>query len=280
VAALKEVRRRIRVVGGIQQVTNAMKMVAAVKMRRVEGQLIAARPYCAVLYEVAGRLASAFPDSAPRGLTRQRPAGGEAIVVMGSDGGLCGSFNSTLFREVLACLKESKARLILIGRKAREFFSRKSIEAAATYEKLESPISVAQARMISEELCTLYDSMQLRSVTLAYQEFVSPGASRIKMEQWLPFLPGSEPAAEVRCEPDPGRVLESVLPRAIAASFRRALLESQASEQGTRMVAMDSATANAGELKEELTLVSNKIRQWNITKELLEITTGVEVLEN
>ncbi len=279
-AALKEIRRRIRVVGGIQQVTNAMKMVAAVKMQRAEARLNASRPYFTALAELAGRLAAAFPESIPRELSSRRPAGEEAIVVIGSDGGLCGSFNAVLFREVMAHIGKRNPRLVLIGRKARQFFSRKSVEPVAAYEKLEFPADASCARKLATELRSLCDALSLRSMSLAFQEFISPGVSRVRLEQWIPFIPDSERPGEIRCEPGTGQVLASVLPRAIAAHLHRALLESQCSEQATRMVAMDNATANAGELKEELVLVSNKFRQWSITKELLEITTGAEAIRN
>jgi F-type H+-transporting ATPase subunit gamma len=281
VAAIKEVRHRIKAVRGIQQVTKAMKMVAVVKMRRVEGRLQKARPYAAALEEIAARALGVEEESAP-----ERTEGPEAIVVMGSDSGLCGGFNLNLFRHVLARIETGQTVFFTIGRKAKDYFSRQGVKIGDSYEKIGFPASWNEAEKIVSGIVSRYASLPLRSVRLAYQHYESPGVSRIVFEQWLPYAlapgrAGGEGIGKLfRFEPGRREVIDRVVARAQVAQFSRALLESQASEQGARMVAMDNATSNANDLQEELTLLVNKLRQWNITRELLEITTGVEARKN
>ena len=295
-AALKEVRLRMKAVKGIQQVTNAMKMVATVKMRRVQDRLFQARPYTDALYEMAGRLGAAGEaagDDLHPLLAKSRSDGKEAVVVMGSDRGLCGAFNMNLCRHLLSAIEGTRPGLIPVGRKVRDLLSRQSAHRASyeilrEYEKLPFPATWADAEKIARDLLSIYTFSGLSRMRLAYQRFVSPGISRMTLAPWIPFampLPprtaaAAGPAIELRCEPSVPAVLDLVLPRALTAQLYRALLESQASEQGARMVAMENATTNASELVGDLNLLANKLRQTGITKELLEITTGAEALGN
>ena len=203
--------------------------------------------------------------------------------MIGSDRGLCGSFNTGLFRYVLAQIRgqESMVNLVTVGRKTREFWGRHAFQVVQSHEKLGFPITWDESEKIGRDLASLHSFMQLSRVRLAYQRFVSAGVSRPVIVPWLPFkqAEASSPAAtELRCEPSVEAVLDLILPRALTAQLHRALLEAQASEQGARMVAMDNATTNAEELTGDLTLLANKLRQTGITKELLEITTGAEAL--
>jgi len=281
-AAIKDVRRRIKAVRGIQQVTKAMKMVATVKMRRVQDRVVQARPYVDALYEMAGRLA-ASGEGAIHPLLDVRPEGSgpEAIVVVGSDRGLCGAFNMNLCRHVIAKAQGTSPRMVLVGRKVKDIFRRQSFEVVRDYEKLVFPVTWEEAERVARDLLSLYNFAGLSRIRIAYQRFVSPGVSRVTLAPWLPFTAAESAAvAELRCEPSVSAVLDLVLPRALTGQLYRALLESQASEQGARMVAMENATTNAGELTSDLTLLANKLRQGGITKELLEITTGAEALKN
>ena len=282
-AALKEVRQRIKAVKGIGQVTKAMKLVASVKLRRVQDKVVQIRPYTETLYEIATRLAAVRGDGeAAHPLLVEGPAGAEVVVVIGSDRGLCGSFNMALFRHVVAQLRGTDANLVLVGRKAREFFARQPFNVVKTYERLGFPMTWAEADQIGRDTVTLYTFMKLSRIRLAYQRFLSPGVSKPSMIPWLPFTRAASaaPAADLRCEPSAEAVLDLVLPRALIAQLQQALLESQASEQGARMVAMDNATTNSSQLASDLNLLANKLRQSGITKELLEITTGAEALNN
>lgn len=285
-AALKEVRQRIKAVRGIGQVTKAMKMVSTVKMRRIQDKLLQARPYVDTLYDIATRLSGVKGPGgeAAHPLLEPGPAGApEAVLIVGSDRGLCGSFNTALFRFVLAEIRPMtpKPVLFLAGRKTKEFFARQPFEVVKDFERLPFPAGWADAEHLSHVLLTAFHQLRLSRVRVAYQKFVSPGVSRPTLARWLPFeAPAGGDAGDVRCEPSVGEVLDSVLPNALKAQLQRALLESQASEQGARMVAMDNATTNASELARDLNLLANKLRQGGITKELLEISTGVEAMKN
>lgn len=282
-AAIKEVRQRIKAVKGIGQVTKAMKMVATVKMRRVQDRMLQSRAYTDTLYAMAARLVAEAGAEVSHPLLVKPGAGPEVLVVIGSDRGLCGSFNTGLFRYVLNEIRGQEADLhvVTVGRKARDFWARHKFNVAQTHENLPFPIAWPDAEKVASDLSTLHGFMGLRRIRLAYQRFVSPGVSRPMIVPWLPFEQpegeGQAPAG-LRCEPSVAAVLDLILPRALTAQLHRALLEAQASEQGARMVAMDNATTNAEELTGDLTLLANKLRQTGITKELLEITTGAEAL--
>lgn len=295
---LKEVRQRIKAVKGIGQVTKAMKMVATVEMRRIQDRLLQVRPYVDTLYDMAVRLAAAgTPGNEPlHPLLAQAGEGDELILVIGSDRGLCGGFNTGLFRHVMAHIGAGKPVIGTVGRKVRDYFGRQRFDVIRSYEKLPFPMPWVEAQRLSNELVSQYSFRRLSRLHLAYQRFVRPGVSRPVVKQWLPLKPERHPeaaagaataqgpapvaASALRCEPSVAAVLDLVLPRALTAQLHRALLESQASERGARMMAMDSATTNASELSRDLTLLANKLRQGGITKELLEITTGAEALNN
>ncbi|MEK7765037.1 MAG: FoF1 ATP synthase subunit gamma, partial [bacterium] len=207
------------------------------------------------------------------------------LILIGSDRGLCGSFNTALYRHVIAKTAEPRPALILVGRKPKAFFARtRRFEVTKTYENLPFPIDWATAETMTRDLVTVFSFMQLSRIEIAYQRFVKPGISRPAIIPWLPFSPPeggtAGGAATPNCEPSVAAVLELILPRALTAQLHRTLLESQASEQGARMVAMENAATNAEELSGDLTLLSNQLRQSGITKELLEITTGAEALRN
>jgi F-type H+-transporting ATPase subunit gamma len=283
VAALKEVRQRIRAVRGIGQVTKAMKLVASVKLRRVQDRVVQTRPYVDALYEMAGRLTAAARSAGGEGpvhpLLVEGPPGAEALVIVGSDRGLCGAFNVALFRHVLTDLSGARPALILIGRKAKDFWGRRGYDIVKTWEKIGFPAEWDEAERIAREVVTLHTFFQFSRVRIAYQSFVSPGVCRPVIAPWLPFEAKGTVDPWLRCEPSLEAVLDLVLPRALTAQLHQALLEAQASEQGARMVAMDSATENASELAGDLQLLANKLRQTGITKELLEITAGVESMK-
>lgn len=282
-AALKEVRQRIKAVRGIGQVTKAMKLVASVKLRRVQDRVLQTRPYTDTLYEIAGKLAQAPAGAEPlHPLLVEGPPGPEALIVIGSDRGLCGGFNTGLFRFVLGQIRGTQPKLILIGTKPIEFWGRQKFEILKRYDRLPFPQAWDHTNRIAEETVTLYSLLRLSRIRIAYQRFVSPGIAKPVIIPWLPFTAGEgKPAGgQLKCEPGVPEVLDLVLPRALTAQLHRAILESQASEQGARMVAMDSATTSAGDLAGDLTLLANKLRQTGITKELLEITSGAEAMNS
>ncbi len=280
-AALKEVRLRIKAVGGIRQITKAMKMVATVKMKRIQDVLLSVRPFTDSMYGLAVRLAGTVEEGEDRNpLLRPGTGGAECVVVIGSDRGLCGSFNNNLFRFVDAEFRERQAGYLLVGRKARDNYTRRKVEIVKVHERLPFPFTWEEAEKLAHDLITLYTFGGFSRITLAYQRFISAGRSKPRLAPWLPFSAEKGGAGGgVSCEPTTGSVLDAVLPRALAAQFYRAVLESQASEQSARMMAMENATNNATDLIRNLTLLANKLRQSGITKELLEIVTGVEAMK-
>jgi len=283
-AALKDVRLRIKAVGGIRQITKAMKMVATVKMKRVQDTLVSVRPYTDSVYEMAVRLASSADEGALASpYLRPGSAGPEAVLIVGSDRGLCGSFNNNLFRFVDAHFSAGKIGYILVGKKARDYYTRRGREITKVYEKLVFPFNWEEAEKISRDMLSIFSFGGFSRVSIAYQQFISAGRVKPRIVSWLPFRAGDTKggggSTGVSCEPTTAQVLDAVLPRALAAQLYRAVLESQASEQSARMMAMENATTNATDLIRNLTLLANRLRQTGITKELLEITSGSEALK-
>jgi len=283
-AALKDVRLRIKAVGGIRQITKAMKMVATVKMKRVQDTLVSVRPYTDSVYEMAVRLAAAADDGAAASpFLRAGSSGPEAVMIIGSDRGLCGSFNNNLFRFVDNHFGANKIGYVLVGKKARDYYTRRGKEITKVYEKLVFPFKWEEAEVISRDMLSLFAFGGFSKVSIAYQQFISAGRVKPKIVAWLPFRASAEKGkagpSGVSCEPTTAQVLDAVLPRALAAQLYRAVLESQASEQSARMMSMENATNNATDLIRNLTLLANRLRQGGITKELLEITSGSEALK-
>ena len=283
---LKEVRLRVKAVKGIQQVTKAMKMVATVKLKRIQAQLGNARPYVDTLFALAQRLAAASAgEGEPLHPLLAKPTDEqELIVVIGSDRGLCGGFNTGLFRHVLSQVRDANPAIAVVGRKTKDFFARQRFEVHLSYERLAFPMPWADAEKMANEILAHYTFRRHGRVRLAYQRFLRPGVSKPVIADWIPFTPpeaagAATAAGELKCEPSISAVLDLVLPRALTARLHRALLESQASEQGARMMAMDSATTNASDMIGRLTLQMNRVRQAAITKELMEIIGGAEALK-
>jgi F-type H+-transporting ATPase subunit gamma len=284
-AALKDVRIRIRAVSGIRQITNAMKMVATVKMKKSQDTLMCVRPYTDSIYEMAVRLAANVgEEGSTNPYLKPGSSGPEAVVVVGSDRGLCGSFNNNLFRFVDAQFRDKKVVIIPVGKKPREHYGRRGAEMPKTFEKLAFPFTWTAATELSRDLLSLFSFGGFSRISIGYQQFISAGRVKPRVAAWLPFRAPAEKGAVsgggVSCEPSTAQVLDAVLPRALASQLYRAVLESQASEQSARMMAMDNATTNATDLIRNLTLLANKLRQSGITKELLEITSGSEALKS
>jgi F-type H+-transporting ATPase subunit gamma len=296
-ANLKDIRKRIASVKSTQQITQAMKMVAASKLRRAQDAVLQARPYAdrlgALLAELAG---SAGEGEAAHPLLQQR---GEVrrveVLVFNSDRGLCGGFNANIQRRAMRLVVErgpdlEDLRLSLIGRKAHDFFKRRSGFSLGTYhEGLLTRLEYGEARRIAEDYARRFLAGEVDQVFLLYNRFRSVISQEVTLQQLLPIEPqaaggdageaaGAGPQDFI-FEPSQGAVLETLLPAYLATQVWRALLESQASEQGARMSAMDNATRNAGEMIDRLTLIANRTRQAAITKELMEIVSGAEALK-
>lgn len=296
----KEISRRIKAVKSIQQVTSAMKLVAAANLRRAQERVIAARPYAKQLEAILHRLAGTGTISHPLFEVRERRK--VAYVVIASDRGLCGSYNINLIRKSAQVLRDETAEpmLITIGRRVRDFYSRRQTPIAQEYTGLPEDPSYALARELAGTLMKLFLDREVDEVRLVYTEFFSALNQKPAEMQLLPVQhPGAGDAASEEAaasddgwhaglgewkppyifEPDATSVLSSLLPKYVETQVYRVLLEAKASELGARMTAMSTATDNATEMIDKLTLLFNRARQAGITQEISEIVGGAEALK-
>lgn len=291
-ANLKAIRRRIRSVQSTQKITRAMRLVAAAKVRRAQQKMLAARPFTrAVVKMLTGAVAEVAPiDLSELPLLHRRPIKKVAIIILSSDRGLCGSYNTTVFREVMSRIqtlrKEDKeVALITVGLKAAAFFKGIKLEKLKTYTLLPAIPTVEEAKLIAEQAAELYVNGTVDAVEIIGTDFISMLRSQIVTTRYLPVeIPQSTepgtPSAERLFEPSILEVMErELLPKYIQNVVYQALLEASASELAARMNAMTNASNNARDLIASLTLEYNKARQAGITQELLEIVGGAEALK-
>ena len=284
-ATLRDIKRRIASVKSTQQITKAMKLVAAAKLRRAQERILEARPYAFKMQEVLGSLAlRADPQSHP--LLLRRDAGRKALVVIAADKGLCGAFNSNIMRRSLELLRatdgEVAMTLIVVGRKTRDFYRRRPYTIRSEQIGFFDKLAYAHAAALGQELAKAYVAGEADEIQLVYNEFKSVATQRVVVERLLPIEPLQPPeelaAIDFIYEPSPAAILESLLPKHVEVQVYRALMESLAGEYGARMTAMEAATKNASEMIDLLTLQFNKARQERITRELLEVVGGAEAL--
>jgi F-type H+-transporting ATPase subunit gamma len=282
-ASLLDIRRRIRSVKNTQQLTKAMKTVSAAKLRRAQERVVSARPYAEQLRKVLGNLAASI-ENIKHPLLEARPEERVLIVVVTADRGLCGAFNSNLIKAAQLFQREQTAKsisLYAVGRKGRDFFRRREAAITAEYVNFFTRLDHSHAKDISQQLIDLYTNAEVDAVYLVYNEFKSAISQRVAIEKLLPLAqmeakPGATPTEYIYEQP-PQEVFNRLLPRYVEIQVYRALLESAASEHGARMAAMDSATRNAGELVDTLTLNMNRVRQAAITREIIEVVSGAGV---
>ncbi len=286
-ATLRDIRRRISSVHSTQQITKAMKMVAAAKLRRAQENILKARPYAYELRNVIGHVVQ-LVDHNVHPLLLKREIRKAAVVVVTSDRGLCGAFNMNIIRrateEIATFLNEGKeVELILVGRKARDFFRHRDYPIISEHYDFFNHLDFSHAREIGGEMIRLFTEQNLDHVRVVYNEFKSAIQQNIVVEPLLPLqsVTAEETVNSVDYiyEPSPDVILETLLPKQINIQTRRILLESSAAEQGARMTAMELATENAEDMIHDLTLHYNKVRQASITKEISEIVGGAEALK-
>ena len=278
--ALVDIRRRIRSVKSTQQITKAMKMVSAAKLRRAQDAMFAARPYARKMMEVLNNLASrARAELHP--LLEQRGDQKVLLVVVTADKGLCGAFNANIIRTARRFIEERAERdlsLNLVGRKGRDFFRRRQMTVRSEHVGVFQALRYPTAQAIARELIADFTGGKVDRVYLLYNEFKSVIQQRIVVEQLLPIernaIDPKEPLLDYLYEPEPAGIFASILPRHVEIQVWRALLESAAAEHGARMASMDAASNNAGEMIGKLTLYMNKVRQAAITKEIIEVVSG------
>lgn len=280
---IREIKRRIRAISNIQHVTGAMKMVAAAKLRRAQSQVWAARPYAQKTAEVAGRLALS-PNAQMLPLVASREVKKTAYVLIVGDKGLAGAYNANLIHltEDRLVKEGQPAGLVVVGRKGLQYFRRRPVEILKYYVDIGDEPDLSLARELARQLMDIFLSGQVDEVNLIYARFISALRNIPQVERLLPIETPSVEGTETIdyiYEPEPVGVLEAILPRYCEIKVYQALLEAKASELSARMVAMEGATKNSGEMIEQLTLSFNKARQAAITTELLEVATGAEALK-
>ncbi|MBI2934692.1 MAG: ATP synthase F1 subunit gamma [Chloroflexi bacterium] len=285
-AQIQLIKRRIRSVQGTAKITKAMEMVAASKMKRAQERGLAGRPYDIRIRQVLGDLAASLPPTARAVhplLGARETVKNIQIIHITSDRGLCGGFNASMNRATIAFVKSQTvpAKIVTVGRKGRDFLGRYGFNIIADFTGLGDKPGLADTNVIARIATDDFTSGASDLTYLAYTDFVTTMVQRPVIKQLLPVRPAELPMAqnvEYIYEPSPAVVLGLLLPRFVEMQIFHAVLESIASEQSARMVAMRSATDNAMELIDDLTLMYNKARQEIITKEILDITAGAAAL--
>lgn len=289
---LRDLRKRIKAIQSTQKITKAMKMVAAAKLRRVQDRMLNFRPYAMSMSSVLSDLAR-VAERQLHPLLAVRPRKTVEVVVMTSDRGLCGAFNTNTLRAAAKYIESLKREgfelsISVIGRKSRDYFRRRNVPMRKIWVGLSGRITYAHAQEIASDLIANYVNETVDEVVLVYNEFKTLLLQKVSIAKLLPLgeLEPEEAHAEVApitvdflYEPPVEVLFESLLPKHIEIQVYRALLESSAAEEAARMTAMENASKNCEDLIVSVTLIANKVRQASITKELMDIVGGVEALK-
>lgn len=290
-ANLKEIRIRIDSTKNTQQITKAMKLVSAAKLRKAQHQIQNMRPYTITLKNVIGNIAATQKVSHPL-MEKKAGAKNVLLVVLTSDRGLCGAFNSGIIKFAEKYMADNKSRyekidFVFIGKRGIDHFARKNVKAIETFTKLDKDASYGLAKSIAESLINRYEKGQYDEIRLIYNEFKSAISQKVICETLLPVeieknsfsASGAGFAADMIFDPAPELIIEDLLKKNFNLQVYRAMCESVASEHGARMTAMENASNNARDMINKLTLTYNKARQEKITTELTEIVSGAESLK-
>ena len=277
--SLIDLRRRIRSVKNTQQVTKAMKMVSAAKLRRAQDRVIAARPYTAMFASLLRDVASAAAGDDRAGvhtLLVRRPENRVLLVMLTADRGLAGGFNSNLIRASLNFIAEhSEVMLSVLGRKGRDFWRKRSGRMVAEKTGISEKASYGDATELAKDIAGRFERDEIDAAYLLFNEFKSVLSQKVTLRRVLPLeIPESGPGPDFIYEQPPEQLLASLLPKYVEIAIYQAMLESAAAEQAARMTAMESATTNAGEVIDTLTLYMNRVRQASITREIIEVVSG------
>ncbi|MGI4885003.1 MAG: ATP synthase F1 subunit gamma [Janthinobacterium lividum] len=290
-ASLKEVRSRIQSVSSTQQITKAMKMVAAAKLRRAQDNIVRMRPYAQRLNDILANLTRATDDDLVSDYGAVREVRKVLVIAITSDRGLAGAFNSNVFKGVAALVAQRYANLpaanisvMAIGKKANDYFARRGA-LVGNYTHVFAQLSFDTVRVAAEQAMAGFRDGLYDEVVMVFNEFRNVATQVVRTEQLLPLVPAEAPAATVATgnvdyifEPSKEEIVQTLIPQSLKIQLYKAVLESNASEHGARMTAMDKATENAGELLKSLKLTYNRTRQAAITTEILEIVGGAEAL--
>ena len=290
-ASLKEVKVRITSVMSTQQITKAMKMVAAAKLRKSQERIVQMRPYAKKLSSILSNLSGAYDESGQNWYSAAREEKKILIVSISADRGLCGSFNSNIFKATTRLIQEKYSTqlskggvtILPIGKKAFEYFGKRSMPTVTDYWDIYRSISFQSVAVIGDHLMDAFKKGQYDKIEIVYNEFKNVATQVLQTEQLLPVVPSSNSKAsnvDYIFEPNLEEIIIGLIPKSINTILFKALLDSNAAFNGAQMTAMDKATENAGELIKELKLTYNRTRQAAITKEILEIVAGAEALKS
>ncbi|MGL4631301.1 MAG: ATP synthase F1 subunit gamma [Leadbetterella sp.] len=289
--SLKEVRNRIVSVNSTQQITKAMKMVAAAKLRRAQDKITQMRPYANKLNQLIGEVSSNITDGLNSPYIVQREVNKVLIVLVTSDRGLCGAFNSNVIKASLAHIQEMYAAqnakgnvsVMTMGKKGFEALSKRNISLLTQFVDIYNRLSFDTAKEAAESIMSQYAAGEFDEVVIVYNEFKNVATQIIRIEKMLPLVhevaEGKTSSIDYIFEPSKEEIMLELIPKAIKMQLYKAVLDSNASEHGARMTAMDKATENAGEMLKTLKIEYNRSRQAAITKEILEIVGGAEALK-
>ncbi len=288
--SILDIRRRIRSVRNTQQITRAMKMVAGAKLNRAQDRAVRTRPYVNQTSSVLSSLAARV-ENPDHPLLERREVRKVLLVLLTADKGLCGAFNSNLIRAAQHYLEEHKdleVSMITIGRRGSDFFRKRDVPKVAEWVGLFGRLKFTDAEEITSKIISLYTDGTFDAIDLLYNEFKTVLTQKLVVERFLPIEPiappnvageaADSPLVDYIYEQPPGEIFGRLLPRYVEIEVYRALIESEAAELASRMTAMDSATKNAGEMIDQLTLNMNRIRQAAITREIIEIVSGAAAL--
>jgi F-type H+-transporting ATPase subunit gamma len=292
--SLKAVKSRIASVKSTQQITKAMKMVAASKLRRAQDRLLQMRPYAEKLNKILSNVSSNLSEENVSEYAKDRDIKNVLFVVFTSDRGLCGAFNTSLFRYLRQLIssqystyeRNNRLKIMTVGSKGRDYYKPRGHDLVDQYTDLFSEQTFENVRTAAEAVMQMYREGEVDKVILVYNTFKNVATQIVTNEQFLPVAASSEEDEKANSnidyiyEPSEEYIVEELIPQSLKIQFYKAYLESAASEQGARMTAMDQATDNAGELLKQLRLTYNRTRQAAITKEILEIVAGADALES
>jgi len=287
---LKEVKTRISSVTSTQQITKAMKMVAAAKLRRAQNSIIQMRPYAEKLSEILANVSQGLDHEEGNHYGVVREAEKILIIAVTSDRGLCGAFNSNIGKRTLNLIEESYSiqhqtgdvHILTIGKKGKDFFKSRGFSVIDTFTESFSDLSFVTVNKAADFAMNAFRNSTYDRVELVYNEFKNIATQLIRIENYLPLKPentnGSTTSIDYIFQPEKVTLVEEIIPKSLKIQLYKAVLESNASEHGARMTAMDKATENAGDLLRDLQIMYNRTRQAAITKEILEIVAGAEAL--
>ena len=284
-ANLKEIRLRITSVGSTMQITSAMKMVSAAKLKRAQDAIIQMRPYANKLTELLKNLSASLDSSDGGVYTQEREIKNVLLVTVTSNRGLCGGFNAYIMKKAKALINEeyanAKVSILSIGKKSSEHFTKNGFNVASTHDALFGDLTFDNVAKVAEGIMEQFVEGDYDKVVLVYNQFKNAATQIIMTENFLPVQAAeneSEVVVDYIFEPTKQEIVEQLIPKSLKTQLFKAVLDSHAAEHGARMTAMHKATDNASELKKDLTLTYNKARQAAITNEILEIVGGAEAL--